>query len=240
MEHHVSMKSLAFVVSIVLVAGSMSTLTAHSATSAAATASAWPLAGRVVETMNAAGYTYLQIESGGRKVWVAAPELAVKTGDRVNVKDGAPMSNYHSKTLNRTFDVVYFAGSVTVNNQTAAAASTSKTGQAPAAVDLSNIKRAANGHTVAGIHAGSAKLAGEKVTLRGRVVKFNGGIMGKNWLHVRDGTGSDGSNDLTITSQGKAKVGDLVLVTGVLATNRNFGGGYKYPIIIEDAVIVVE
>ena len=107
-------------------------------------------------------------------------------------------------------------------------------------MDLSNIKRAANGQTVAEIYAGSAKLAGEKVTFRGRVVKFNGGIMGKNWLHVRDGTGSDGSNDLTITSQGKAKVGDLVLVTGVLATNRNFGGGYKYPVIIEDATVVVE
>ena len=234
------MKSPAFALSFILLAGSISAPTAHAATRASAPAPALPLEGRVAETMNASGYTYLQVESGNHKVWVAAPELAVKVGDQVTVKDGAPMTNYHSKTLNRTFDVVYFAGSVAVNNRPTAAAATPSASKAPAAVDLSNIKRAPNGQTVAEIYAGSAKLAGEKVTFRGRVVKFNGGIMGKNWLHVRDGTGSDGSNDLTITSQGKAKVGDLVLVTGVLATNRNFGGGYKYPVIIEEATIVVE
>lgn len=240
MHHHIRMKSLAFALSIVFVAGSMLAPTANAATRAAAPASVLPLEGRVLETMNASGYTYLQIESGSQKAWVAAPELAVKVGDRVTVKDGAPMSNYHSKTLNRTFDVVYFAGSVTVNNRTAAASSSARTSKAAATVDLANIKRATNGHTVAEIYAGSAKLAGEKVTLRGRVVKYNSGIMGKNWLHIRDGSGAEGSNDLTITSQGKTKVGDLVLVTGVLAINRDFGGGYKYPIIIEDAVIVVE
>jgi len=234
------MKSPAFALSFILLAGSISPITAIAAASASAKAPALPLEGRVVETMNASGYTYLQVESGSQKVWVAAPEIAVKTGDRVTIKDGAPMTNYHSKTLNRTFDVVYFAGSVAVNNRPTTAAATPPASKAPAAVDLSNIKRADNGHTVAEIYAASAKLAGEKVTLRGRVVKFNSGIMGKNWLHVRDGTGSDGSNDLTITSQGKTKVGDIVLVTGVLATNRNFGGGYKYAVIMEDATIVVE
>jgi hypothetical protein len=71
-------------------------------------------------------------------------------------------------------------------------------------------------------------------------VKYNAQIMGKNWLHVRDGSGTEGTNDLTITTAGTAKVGDLVLVTGTLAADRNFGSGYKYALIVEDAKVVVE
>jgi hypothetical protein len=108
------------------------------------------------------------------------------------------------------------------------------------AVDLANIKRAPNGQTVAEIHANKTKLAGKPIALRGRVVKYNAQIMGKNWLHVRDGSGTEGTNDLTITTAATVKVGDLVLVTGTLAADRNFGSGYKYALIVEDAKVVVE
>ena len=78
------------------------------------------------------------------------------------------------------------------------------------------------------------------VILRGKVVKFNPEIMGKNWLHVQDGTGEKGMNDLTITSAARAKVGDTVLVKGKLVLDRDFGFGYKYALIIEDAEVTVE
>ena len=71
-------------------------------------------------------------------------------------------------------------------------------------------------------------------------MKYNGGILGKNWLHLRDGTGAEGSNDLTVTTDTRAKVGALVLVTGTLSTDRDFGGGYKYALIVENARVVVE
>lgn len=221
------------------------------------------LAGKVVETVNAASYTYVQIDTGTKKVWVAAPQFAVKVGDNVAVAEGMPMNNYHSKTLNRTFDVVYFSGRATVNGVAPAmggggapmksagelpkghppmsGAGTVATGGAPAAgPDLKNIKRAEGGQTVAEIVTGKAKFAGKPIAVRGRVVKYNGGILGKNWLHIRDGSGAEGTNDLTVTTSATPKVGDLVLVTGVLATNRDFGGGYKYALIVEDAKVVVE
>jgi hypothetical protein len=175
----------------------------------------------------------------------AATELALKVGDKVSVPDAMAMANYHSKTLNRTFDVVYFANAVTVNGKPASAPAAAG-GSAAAAtrtgppLDLANIKRAPGGQTVAEIHAGSAKLAGKPIAVRGRVVKYNSGILGKNWLHVRDGSGSESTNDLTVTTQARVKVGDLVLVTGVLVTNRDFGSGYKYPLIVEDATVAVE
>lgn len=217
-------------------------LPANAADRPAATPGA--LEGKVAETMNAAGYTYFLVDTGSRKAWVAATEVALKVGDKVSVPDAMPMANYHSKTLNRTFDVVYFASRVAVNGRPAA--TTTPTPAAPAAsrpgptVDLANIARAPGGQTVAEVHAAGAKFAGKKITIRARVVKYNGGILGKNWLHIRDGSGTEGTNDLTVTTQARAKVGDLVLVTGVLATNRDFGGGYKYPLIVEDAQVAVE
>jgi hypothetical protein len=113
--------------------------------------------------------------------------------------------------------------------------------EATADVDLSGIARAEGGQTVAEIFAAREQLAGETVLIRGKVVKVNAGIMGKNWLHVRDGSGEEGSNDLTVTTTGVLpEIGDTVLVTGALGLNRDFGMNYKYPVIIEDAEVTVE
>jgi hypothetical protein len=107
-------------------------------------------------------------------------------------------------------------------------------------VDLSGVEKAADGVTVAELFATKDQLAGQPVTLRGKVVKVNAGIMGTNWLHIRDGSGEEGSNNITITTGQMADVGDLVLVTGVLTVNKDFGMGYQYDAIIEDAEITVE
>jgi ribosomal protein S17 len=234
---------------MILVLGNGSTLVASPGMTAPAKAGQF--SGKVVETVNAASYTYVQIDTGSKKVWAAAPQFAVKTGDTVTVAEAMPMANYHSKTLNRTFDVVYFSGSVAVNGNQPNPGNAA-TGSLPpghgtmpgpmkgAAIDLSGIKRAPNGQTVAEIYAGKATLAGKPIALRGRVVKYNAQILGKNWLHVRDGSGAEGSNDLTITTAATAKVGDLVLVTGTLVANRDFGSGYKYGLIVENAQVVVE
>jgi hypothetical protein len=199
--------------------------------------------GKVVESINASTYTYVQIDTGSAKVWAAAPQFTVKRGDTVVLGDAMPMPNYHSKTLNRTFEVVYFSGRATVNGVAAVAGPTA---EAPArslpglAIDLSKIARAPGGQTVAEVHSGRAALAGKSVSIRGRVVKFNANIMGRNWLHIRDGSGGEGSNNLTVTSTGRAKVGDLVLVTGRLAVDKDFGSGYRYALLVEEAQVVVE
>lgn len=222
------------------------------------------ISGKVVESMDAATYTYVEIDTGAATVWAAAPQFAVKLGDKVVVADAMAMKQYTSKTLNRTFDVVYFSGNVTVNGKpTASAAAPAMAGGAavgasgelpkghpavpnaaaaagPAAPNLANIKRAEGGQTVTEIVTGKAKFAGKPIAVRGRVVKFNGGILGKNWIHVRDGSGAEGTNDLTVTTDAVVKVGDLVLVTGSLATNRDFGSGYSYALIVENAKVVVE
>jgi hypothetical protein len=97
-----------------------------------------------------------------------------------------------------------------------------------------------NAKTVAEVYAQKAQLKDKKVTLRGKVVKYNAGIMGKNWLHVRDGSGAQGKgdNDVTVTtSGGEWQVGDVVTVVGVVRTDKDFGAGYAYPVIIEEATL---
>jgi hypothetical protein len=65
--------------------------------------------------------------------------------------------------------------------------------------------------------------------------------MGKNWLHVRDGSGAEGTNDLTVTTAGAMpNVGDTVVVTGPVVLNKDFGMGYQYDVLIEDAQVTVE
>jgi hypothetical protein len=110
-----------------------------------------------------------------------------------------------------------------------------------APVELTGIARAEGGKTVAEVFAEKDALAGKAVTFRGKVVKANSGIMGKNWIHVRDGSGSDGTNDITVTTTtAQPNVGDTVLVSGPVARNKDFGMGYQYDVIIEDAQVTVE
>jgi hypothetical protein len=78
------------------------------------------------------------------------------------------------------------------------------------------------------------------VKVRGKVVKYNAEIMNRNWIHIRDGTGAEGNNDLLVTSSKPTKLGDIILVTGKVATNRDFGANYKYAVMIEDAKVSVE
>ena len=91
--------------------------------------------------------------------------------------------------------------------------------------------------TVEALNVEKAQLGGKKVAFDGKVVKVNNNIMKRNFLHIQDGTGKEGTNDVTVTSAQTAGVGEMVHVVGTVAIDRDFGAGYVYPLIIEDAVI---
>lgn len=107
-------------------------------------------------------------------------------------------------------------------------------------LDFSGIEKPVGGKTISDLYAEKNSLSGQAVVVRGKVVKFTANVMGKNWLHVRDGTGEDGTNDLTVTTDSVVKIGDVVTASGVLALDRDLGFGYVYDIIIEDAEVTVE
>jgi len=112
---------------------------------------------------------------------------------------------------------------------------------APTDVDLTGIEKAAGGKTIAEIYLEKDALAGTKIDVRGKVVKVNPDIMGKNWLHLRDGSGEDGNADLTVTTAAALpQVGDTVVASGTLAVGQDFGMGYQYDVILEDAELKAE
>ena len=208
------------------------------------------MTGTVIETIDAGRYTYVQFDTGSKKIWAAATAFSVKVGDKVTVPQGALMKNYQSKTLNRTFDEVYFVSKIYVGDEKPSADQVSsglpgdKPGKTvaptPVIMDFSGIKKPKGGKTVAELYAEKGSLSGKEVTVRGKVVKFSPNIMAKNWIHLQDGTGSEGSNDLTITTSSTAKLGDTIVAKGVLVVDKDLGYGYKYDIIIEDAKITIE
>ncbi|WP_320056122.1 hypothetical protein [Desulfuromonas thiophila] len=209
------------------------------------------ISGKVLETMNTAGYTYVLVETATDKVWVAAPEFAVKVGDPVIVGEVMAMPNYHSKTLNRDFELVYFASGVAVAGadmpldeahagMAAMAENHGKPQPVRVEMDFTGLTPPEGGLRVGDLYAQQDQLAGTEVVLRAKVVKFSPNIMKTNWLHLQDGSGEEGSNDLTVTSATEAKPGDTVLVRGLLEQNQDFGYGYKYDLIIQNASVTVE
>lgn len=199
------------------------------------------LNGEIIETMNAAGYTYVLLNTGSGKIWAAATETSVKVGQRVSVPAGELMTDFSSKTLNRTFDKIYFVSGIypegaleKAADQGHGMAGSSRTVVTDA--DVEGVAKAEGGYTVEEILTRSSELNGQKVKVRGRVVKFTAGIMGTNWMHIQDGT----PGDLTVTTDTLVAKGDLVMVEGILSVNKDFGAGYAYPAIIEKAMVTKE
>jgi hypothetical protein len=202
------------------------------------------IAGPVLETMDAASYTYVRVKTDTGDVWAASSQFKVAVGDRVVVPLETPMQDFSSKTLNRTFPLIYFASRITREGETvtppAMAIGHGSGAPAPAgdaAQVTAPIEPPAGGTSIARVWADRTALAGKSVTVRGKVVKFNGGILDRNWIHLQDGSGkaADGTNDLLVTSDAVAKVGDVITVTGTVAVDKDFTAGYAYKVLIEKA-----
>lgn len=214
------------------------------------------ISGKVIQTMESGGYTYMYVQKkNGEKIWVAVMTTPVKVGSQVSFKGGIEMTDFESKSLKRKFDKIIFADSAAVSDSSAKGApkasskdkgkGKSASGGSKAAASVKDAKisvpkaAGADAYTVQEVFANSAKLNKKKVVVKGKVVKVSSGIMGKNWVHVQDGTGNQAqkNHNLVFTSQDMADVGDIVTVTGILAKDKDFGGGYKYNAIVEESAI---
>ena len=209
------------------------------------------LSGTVLETMDAASYTYVRVKSGESAVWAAAPQFPVKVGDRVTVPLEMPMKDFHSQALNRDFPLIYFVSKIAREGETvgsSAAAPTMMSGHGTSAPSepppalTEPIPQPAGGTTIADVWAKRKALDGKQVTVRGRVVKFNPGILGKDWIHLQDGTGKaeDRTNDITVmAAEGiTVKVGDTVTLAGTVVLDKDLGSGYVYATAIDNARLV--
>ena len=239
------------------------------------------LSGKILETMDAGGYTYVKLDTSVSQLWVAIPQTAIKVGDEITCSPGMAMKNFSSKTLNQTFDSIVFSSGIVgakgghggmqggmTNPHTpkekqggddSFASAVRAEGGAPAMQQQPQagsggslgamapysevaVEKAAgeNAYTVEEIFTKIEELNGKTVRIQGKVVKYSPMIMGRNWIHLQDGTGDpmNNSHDLVITTMEEVKTDDVITIEGVLTANKDFGAGYKYVAIVEEAKTV--
>ena len=228
------------------------TFAAHVAWAAGVTSPAVPsMKGEVLEVKDVDVYTYLRLKTADGETWAAVNKSAVKKGAEVTIDNPMVMQNFESKSLHRTFDTIVFgtlagtAGAVDPHMVPGASPSGSDFhqihGGGATTPDVGMVKVAkaegASGRTVAEVNADRLALKGQRVTIRAKVVKVTANVMGKNWVHLRDGSGlaPDHSNEILATSKEEPKVGDVVIAKGVVRTDVNLGYGYAYKVLVEDA-----
>jgi hypothetical protein len=215
------------------------------------------LSGKVAETMNSGGYTYILLDKDGEKIWVAVPEMQVSQGEDIALKSGIEMVNFTSSTLNRTFErIILSAGPVSEKSGPVEKSMEMPHGdlpmgmmKAPASggmgvstkIEDVKVEKATgqDAYTVAEVYEKKSDLCNNKVIVQGKVVKVLPEILGKNWIHLQDGSGDEkkGNYDLVVTSQDLPSVGDVITISGTLHTDKDFGSGYRYKVIVEEASI---
>ena len=211
--------------------------------------------GTVIESIDVAGYTYVQVESNAENIWLAGPKTTITQGGSIDVNTRAPMRNFHSKALDRDFPVIYFVDSYSGSAVQSAPAQTSAStatmdipaGNQPVTdiksmvaknLDLKTpVKRAEDGQTIAEIYANKQELSGKLVKVRGKVSKFTANVMNKNWIHIIDGSGE---NDLTVITDQLVKPEQMIVIEGTVLLDKDFGYGYFYELLIDNAKVAIE
>ncbi|MFC2103862.1 hypothetical protein ACFLS4_00735 [Bacteroidota bacterium] len=202
----------------------------------------------VKEVLQANAYTYLNVTENETDQWIAVSKIDAKVGETYYFDDFMEMKYFESKDLARTFESVYFIQdlrSKLVRNGDDQA-------KVPAGhIPVEELERKPNivkeeikiepvdgGITIAELYTNREKYNGKKVMIRGKIVNANFGIMNKNWFHIQDGSSTNGGFDLTITSlENEIELDDVLTFEGTVALNKDFGYGYKYEVLLEDAII---
>jgi hypothetical protein len=195
----------------------------------------------VIEVLQASQYTYLQVKEGSEIRWVAVTQQKISAGEVYYYDKALEMNDFHSKELDKTFDAIYFVNQIskTPLKQGLIESKSPHTGKVQTEKDSNiTLEKQDQEITIAQIFGNPSSFTEKEFEIRGIVVKVNQSILGKNWIHIQDGTGSNGNFDLTITSQDLAELNSEVTFSGKISLNRDFGAGYVYDVIMEDATLV--
>ena len=186
----------------------------------------------VMEVIQVTDYTYLHVTENGKDYWIAAPKADFKVGEVILYSKSMEMKNFESKELKKTFDSILFIDNASVKLGEGIMNEPMKPSISKEEV---NVEPVSGGVTLAQIFADPNKYANRTVKVKGKVVKINSGIMQRNWIHIQDGTNYQDDFDLTITTNDNVKNGDVVIFEGKIVLNKDFGYGYSYKVMMENA-----
>ncbi|SDX31930.1 hypothetical protein SAMN05444411_104199 [Lutibacter oricola] len=192
----------------------------------------------VKELIPAGTYAYLNVEENNKTYWMAVPNTKIVVGDTYYYDGGMMMKSFESKQLKRTFDEIIFAEGIRTSPTSEKvvkpkAHSHKETKQ----VEVAKLSKENGQLYLNQILSNTKKYANKKVEFTGVVIKVNKQIMKKNWIHIVDGSEFGGVKSLTVTTDQLAKVGDTVTVVGKLILDKDFGYGYVYDVLLENAKI---
>jgi hypothetical protein len=196
----------------------------------------------VQEVINGNSYTYLKGKEGDAVFWMAVTRREMKVGESITFRNPMEMPNFTSKELKKTFETIYFVseiGNESSHFDTKPSAINPHQKDAVEAKKIS-VEPVEGGVSIGDLISNKDSYSKKVIVIKGKVVKFNKAIMGKNWVHLQDGTGAPGSNDLLVTTQDTVAVGDVVVFEGTIALNKDFGSGYSYEILMEEAKLQSE
>ncbi len=189
----------------------------------------------VAEALNTDKYSYLRVKENGEEKWIAISKRDVKIGGNYLYTGGLMKKNFQSKEFNRVFETVYLVSDF--REAGAEAAGAAQGGMLPAAESLEppkNLKPAPGAIKISDLVANIRKYDGKVVKVTGKCIKVNPMIMGRNWLHIQDGSGKN--LDLTVTTTENIPLGAIITLEGTIAVDKDFGAGYRYAYIMEGAV----
>ncbi len=197
---------------------------------------------KVEEVISGNQYTYLRVKESRNEYWIAVINEEVKVGSKWTFADALLMENFASKELNRTFPIIYFVSELLP----AGTKAKQETVAAPLQPSKPNIKfnkdieiQPVDGSiSIDSLFKNQAIYADTKVKVKGQVVKVNNEVMDRNWIHIQDGTEFGGKFDLTVTTTESLKVGDVIIFEGLIHLNKDFGAGYFYELIMEEAKVL--
>lgn len=195
---------------------------------------------KVKEVEQVGTYTYLLVKYKGTEYWVAASKLEAKPGDTYRYKGGLEMEDFYSAQLDRTFEKVIFLDELISANASKEKNTRDVTPGSMAKNEKSDvhIEKSEGTITIAELFENPKDFEGKIVQVKGEVTKFNAAIMDRNWVHLQDGTEYKGKFDLTATSNEDFQLGNVIVLEGKILLNQDFGYGYSYEILMENATAV--
>lgn len=194
------------------------------------------------ETVNAAGYTYINVSEAGKTYWMAIPNTNVNIGETYFYSGGMQMKDFESKELQKTFDLIIFAQGISISKEMIAIPKVKNPHEAHNKVldtaEVVTIELPENGISISELFAKKETFNKKEIIVKGKVVKVNKNILDKNWVHIVDGTNFEGKKDLTITTNELVQLGTVVTFKATVTLDKDFGAGYVYSLLLENGEII--
>ena len=195
---------------------------------------------KAIEVLQATKYVYVKVKEGDAEYWIATTKQEVNVNENYFYRGGLLKTNFESKEHNRIFDRIYLVSRIIptdhgsqgnmANNESEIDITASDENKS---IDLIKMEGSI---TIKELLDNLAKYDGQVVQISARCVKVNPNIMGRNWVHLEDGT--QGNFDMVATTDIPIPEGNVVTLKGTINLDVDFGAGYRYEVIMEEATVL--